>query len=696
MGVIWARKILKITCSIGFNFANKGRLRGRRIISYSFQGSYRVARQDAKSEYSHSYMSDEQRSMATGEQLQMRKLLFADPLSCLRWKYCQITNYICLPNVWYFSKCKSAMAEDKKKFDLYLFGRVLALARPYRLVFGSAALLALVLAPLGIARPYLIQRMVDDYIFVNDIAGLTRIALLIFGVLVLESLLRYFFIFSTNWLGQSVIRDLRVNMFRHITSLRLRYFDRTPIGTATTRTINDIETINTVFSEGIITIVADLLSLFAVLGIMLYTSWQLTLICLITMPFLILASYIFKEKVKASFQAVRTQIQRMNAFLQERITGMRILQIFNVEAEEMARFKVINREYTTANLNAILYYAIFFPVVEIIAAASLGLMVWWGAQDVIRGGEVTLGALVAFPIYLDMLFRPIRMLADKFNTLQMGLVAAERVFDVLDTDAQIENVGTFKKEKLNGNIDFRNVWFAYNDEDWILKDLSFSIQPGDTMAIVGSTGSGKTTITNILNRFYEIQKGSILIDGKELHHYELEGLRSRIGIVLQDVFLFGGSVIENITLRNDKITREEVVNAAKMIGAHPFIEKLPGGYDYQVMERGATLSMGQRQLISFVRALVFNPDILILDEATSSVDPETESVIQFAIETLIKKRTSIIIAHRLSTIRHATNILVLEKGRKLEFGSHEELLKNDDGRYRELYEMQFLQGVSEE
>ena len=583
------------------------------------------------------------------------------------------------------------MAKDKNKFDLYLFGRVLALAKPYKLIFATAGTLAVVLAPLGIARPYLIQVMVDEYIFTSDIPGLTRIALLILGVLLLESVLRYVFIFSTRWLGQSVIRDLRVRVFQHLTSLRLQYFDRTAIGTATTRTINDIETINTVFSQGIITIIADLLSLVAVLAIMFYTSWKLTLICLVTMPFLIIATYIFKEKVKASFQTVRTQIQRMNAFLQERITGMRIVQIFNAEKEEMKRFRKINREYTQANLNAILYYAVFFPVVDIIAAASLGLMVWWGAQDVIRAGGVTLGALVAFPIYLNMLFRPIRMLADKFNTLQMGLVAAERVFNVLDTDEQIEDKGTLKKEKLEGRVEFDSVWFAYIDEDWVIKDLNFTIEPGETMAIIGSTGSGKTTIINILNRFYEIQKGAIRIDGKPLPIYDLEALRKRIAIVLQDVFLFGGSVFENITLRNENITREQVIEAAKMIGAHPFIEKLPGGYDYQVMERGATLSMGQRQLISFVRALVFDPDILILDEATSSVDPETESVIQYAIETLIKKRTSIIIAHRLSTIRHADNILVLEKGVKVEFGPHEQLLKNENGRYRELYEMQFLE-----
>ncbi|MCB0675054.1 MAG: ABC transporter ATP-binding protein, partial [Saprospiraceae bacterium] len=547
---------------------------------------------------------------------------------------------------------------NQQNIDVKLLGRVLALARPFRLLFAVTALLAVVLAPLSTVRPYLIQVMVDNHIYQMDIEGMTRIGLILMALLFVEALLRYVFIYASNWLGQSVIRDLRVRVFNHISSLRLSYFDRTPIGTSTTRTINDIETINTVFSEGVITILADLLTLFAVLGVMLYTSWKLTLVCLTTMPFLIVASYIFKEKVKASFQIVRNQISRMNAFMQERITGMRIVQIFRAEEQEMAKFKKINREYTQANLNSILYYAIFFPVVEIIFAASLGLMVWWGARGVI-GNEVTLGALVAFPIYLTMLFRPIRMLADKFNTLQMGLVAAERVFKVLDHTDKIENNGDRKVERLQGEIAFENVSFAYNARDYVLHDINFSIAKGKTLAIVGGTGSGKTTITNILNRFYDIQQGTITIDGIDVREYELQGLRRRIAIVLQDVFLFSGSVLENITLRDPDISRETVVEAAKMIGAHDFIEKLPGGYDYQVMERGATLSMGQRQLISFVRALVFEPDILILDEATSSIDPETESVIQYAIERLIAKRTSIIIAHRLSTIRHADRILVM-------------------------------------
>ncbi len=579
---------------------------------------------------------------------------------------------------------------DKNKIDILLLGRILALAKPYRLIFVLAAALAVVLAPLATLRPYLVKVMVDDYIFVYDVPGLTKIALILCGVLILEVLLRYVFIYSTNWLGQVVIRDLRVRVFKHITGMRLSYFDTTPIGTSTTRTINDIETINTVFSQGVITIIADILTLFAVLAIMFYTSWELTLVCLTVVPCLMIASYIFKEKVKISYQTVRTQVAKMNAFLQERITGMRIVQIFNAEKLELKKFNQINREYTQANLDSILYYAIFFPVVDIISAASLGLMVWYGARGVISE-DVTLGALVAFPIFLEMLFRPIRMMADKFNTLQMGMVAAERVFNILDSDKTIENSGTIKAEKLKGNIEFKNVTFAYSAKNDILKNLSFTIREGETLALVGRTGSGKTTIINILNRFYDIRKGSILIDGVDIRDYELQNLRSRIAIVLQDVFLFSGSILENITLRNDEISREKVIEAAKLIGAHQFIQKLPGGYDYQVMERGATLSMGQRQLISFIRALVYDPDILILDEATSSIDTESESIIQYAIEKLIAKRTSIIIAHRLSTIKHANKILVLDKGEVAEIGSHEELLKKDDGHYKELYEMQFAQ-----
>lgn len=567
----------------------------------------------------------------------------------------------------------------------------MAQAKPYQVTLIVSAVLAVLSAPLGTLRPYIVQVMVDDHIFHMDIPGLGRMAILFIIALFVHAAVQYAFQYLTSWLGQMVVRDMRVNIFKHITSLRLSYFDKTPIGTSITRTINDMETINSVFSQGIITMIADVLTLFMVLGIMFYTSWKLTLACLMTLPFLILASYVFKEKVKKSFQDVRTQVARMNAFLQERISGMRIVQIFNVEQQEMGKFKTINREYTQANLDSVLYYAIFYPVVEIISAASLGLMVWWGARGVIEE-QVTMGALVAFPIYLNMLFNPIRTLADKFNTLQMGMVAAERVFTLLDDQTNVEHTGNQFPASFDGSVDFEHVSFGYSDkeEEYVLKDVNFHIKPGETLAIVGATGSGKTTIISLLNRFYEIQKGAIKVDELDIRDWSLLELRRRIALVLQDVFLFSGTVLENITLRDTSISRETVITASKMIGAHEFIEKLPGGYDYQVMERGATLSMGQRQLISFVRALVFNPDILILDEATSSIDPETESVIQFAIETLIAKRTSIIIAHRLSTIRHANNILVMHKGEVQEYGSHEALMQIEDGRYKQLYEMQFL------
>jgi len=582
--------------------------------------------------------------------------------------------------------------EEKQYADWALAKRVLWLASPYRTIFIFSAVLSVLLAPVSVLRPYLVQRTVDDSIITNNGEGLLFMISLLFGALVLQGAMYYAFSYATAWLGQSVIRDLRVRIFNHINSLRLTYFDKTPIGTSTTRTINDIETINNVFSEGFITVIADVLTLIFVFGIMLWTSWKVTLVCLVTVPFLVIATYLFKEGVKRAFEVVRTQVSKMNAFLQERITGMRIVQIFNAEEKELKKFKAINEKYTKANIDSIFYYALFFPVVEILSATSLGLMVWYGARGVISE-EVTLGVLVAFPLYLGMLFRPIRMLANKFNTLQMGLIVAKRIFKVLDNQNTIENSGDYQTDKLKGDVSFEQVYFSYHQdktvaelEDWILKNVSFKIKAGETLAIVGGTGAGKTTIINILNRFYEIHKGTIKMDGISIDEYELFALRRRIAIVLQDVFLFSGSVLENITLKADHISREEVIEAAKLIGAHDFIMKLNGGYDYQVRERGATLSMGQRQLISFIRALVFDPDILILDEATSAIDPETESVIQYAIEKLITKRTSIIIAHRLSTIKHADKIMVLEKGQVAEIGSHEALMENPDGHYRELVE----------
>jgi ATP-binding cassette, subfamily B, multidrug efflux pump len=586
-----------------------------------------------------------------------------------------------------------SQTQPKKKFNFPLFRRIMSLASPYRLIFASAAFLAIVLAPLSSARPYLIQQMVDEHIFKFDVPGMTRMVIILIGLLVLEVILQYIFNYITSWLGQSVIRDLRVRVFRRVTSLNLSYFDKTPIGVSTTRTISDIETINAVFSEGIMTIIADLLTLIVVLGIMFWTSWQLTLVCMTVLPLLILGARWFKNEVARWFQTVRNSVSTMNSFLQEHISGMKVVQIFNAETQEREKFKEINRAYTGANLKAIFAYAVFFPFVEIISAAALGLMVWYGSRGVIEN-HITLGVLVVFPVYLNMLFRPVRMLADKFNTLQMGMVAAERVFDLLDESKFIEKNGSKKADILRGDVAFQNVDFSYDNTNYVLKNVSFELKSGQTLAIVGSTGSGKTTITSVLTRFYEIQKGAITIDGVDIRAYDLNSLRSKVAVVLQDVFLFSGSVFENITLRDPSVSLEKVKACAEMIGAAEFIERLPGGYDYEVMERGATLSMGQRQLISFVRALVFDPSILILDEATSSIDPETEGVIQYAIEKLIDKRTSIIIAHRLSTIRHADNVLVMDKGRAIEFGKHEDLMQIEEGRYRELYEMQFALSVT--
>ena len=582
---------------------------------------------------------------------------------------------------------------DKKKFDFPLFRRVMRTVIPYKRVFYLTLFLTAILAPMAVLRPKLLQVMVDDYIAVGNIHGMTVLACAIFALLVLDVVLRYFFLYHADWLGQATIRDLRVRIFNHVNRLNISYFDKTPIGTSTTRTINDIESINTIFSEGSITIVADLLTIVAVLAVMFFTSWKMTLVVLSVFPLLIYGSYKFKESVRKSYENVRNHIATMNAFLQERISGMRIVQIFNAEKREQEKFKSINHDYTGANLRAIFAYAVFFPVVDIISALSLGLMVWYGARGVLSD-EVTVGTLVAFPLYISMLYRPIRMLADKFNTLQMGLIAAERVFKLLESDDVVQNTGTLTPARLHGEVRFDKVKFSYSGDiaqDPVLKGVSFDIKPGESLAIVGSTGSGKTTIISLLNRFYEIQGGQILIDGRNIGEYDVFALRRRIAVVLQDVFLFSGTVLENITLRDTEISEEQVVEAAKMIGAHQFISKLPGGYHYQVMERGATLSMGQRQLISFVRALVFNPDILVLDEATSSIDPESEAIIQHAIEKLIARRTSIIIAHRLSTVRNAANILVLDKGEVLEYGPHDRLLEIENGKYRELYEKQFLQ-----
>ncbi|MEO5675171.1 MAG: ABC transporter ATP-binding protein [Chitinophagales bacterium] len=574
-----------------------------------------------------------------------------------------------------------------KIIDFSLLRRVMGLVKPYKKRFYLAVAIAVVMAALAPLNPFLIQITVDKYIIGNNWNKLVQMSELILGLILVQAALTYNFTYNTTFLGQSIVRDLRTRVYAHVLSLNLRHFDRTPIGTSVTRTISDVEAINDIFAEGVITILSDLMILIAVLGWMFYSSWQLTLVTLSVLPLLLIAAYFFKEGIRKSFIDVRNQVAKLNAFLQEHISGMSVVQIFNAEEREMKKFRTINRDHRTANVKGIWYYSIFFPVVEIISAMALGLLVWYGAHQVLQD-KISVGMIISFIMYINLMFRPIRMLADKFNTLQMGMVASDRVFKLLDNHDKMSNTGVKAAVDIRGDIEFENVSFAYDEQNYILKNISFAVAQGETLAIAGATGAGKSSIINILSRFYEIQHGIIYLDGINIREYELSSLRSQIGLVLQDVFLFSGSIMDNITLRNPGISKEQVKHAAQLCGVAGWIERLPGGYDYPVMERGATLSVGQRQLISFVRALVFNPKILILDEATSSIDTESEMLIQNAIEKLIEGRTSIIIAHRLSTIQHADKILVLDKGEVKEAGTHEELLIAN-GFYRKLYELQF-------
>jgi len=576
-------------------------------------------------------------------------------------------------------------------FDVQILKRLFSFVKPYSRQFYTLVFLILLMAVLTPLTPLLIRYTLDHHVALGNYAGLTNMLLVMLGLQVVQSFAQYANTYLSGWLGQNIIRDIRIQLYEKILHLRLKFFDDTPIGRLVTRTVSDIETLADVFSEGIAAIAGDFLQLILILVAMFWIDWRLTLISLTTIPFLLLSTYVFKEKIKDAFNEVRTAVANLNSFVQEHITGMSIVQIFNSEKAEYEKFKEINHEHRRSNMRSVLYYSVYYPVADVIGAAGVGLVVWYGTRSILQE-MTTLGTLTAFIMFLNMFFRPIRMIADRFNTLQMGIVSTDRILKLLDSQDYVVNEGTHQPTDMKGNVVFDRVWFAYNDENYVLKDISFRVNQGETLALVGATGAGKSSVVNLLSRFYEINRGSITIDGVNLRDYELGALRTRIGVVLQDVFLFSDTIERNITLGNPDISREKVIEAAELVGARKFIERLPGGFDYNVMERGATLSVGQRQLISFVRAMVYDPKIIVLDEATSSVDTETEEMIQQAIEKLMKGRTSIVIAHRLSTIQKANQILVLDRGEIKESGTHETLLQHD-GFYAQLHRMQYKEMV---
>ena len=587
------------------------------------------------------------------------------------------------------SKTKSNKSKSNtgNVIDFVLLKRVLAFAKPYRLQFTIAAISAVLLSVLGPMRPMLINYAIDNYILVPNKEKLLNITTLLLGLLFVEAFIQFFYIYLSTWIGQHVIQDLRAKIFKHILSLKMKYFDNTPIGTLVTRAVSDIETIADIFSQGLLVIIAELLKLLVVVIMMFYTDWRLAIIAMLTIPILLVATSWFKRNIKASFQNVREQVSQLNTFVQEHIVGMNIVHIFNREQAEYKKFKAINRSHRDAHLRSIFYYAVFFPIVEVLSAMSIGLIVWYGGQGILSGKDITVGELIAFILFIHMMFRPIRQLADRFNILQMGIVGSERVFKVLDKVEKITDSGKNTLESVEGSISFNDVNFSYKKDELVLRDLNFEIKAGKMLALVGRTGAGKTSIISVLNRFYEIQKGIISIDGINIDTVKLSSLRKNIALVQQEVFLFSDSILNNITLFDTDITRVKIIEAAKEIGVHSFIETLPNTYDYVVGERGVTLSAGQRQLIAFLRVYVRNPKILILDEATSSIDTATEQLLQNALEKLSKNRTTIVIAHRLSTIIKADKILHLKNGSVHEEGTHEFLLKSG-GAYAEMYSLQ--------
>jgi len=582
------------------------------------------------------------------------------------------------------------LADSGKAFDFKLFKRLLAYTNAYRLVFYFVAFAAVAMSGLAILRPYLLKKAIDESIVPKDGESFVFFLVLMLAVLFMEVVFQFAFIFYANWLGQNVINDLRVKLFKLMMSFKMQYFDKSAVGRLTTRAVNDIETISSIFSQGLFMIISDLLKMGVIAGFMLYQSWQLSLIVFAILPIILYATRVFQRAMKVAFEEVRNQVADLNSFVQERITGMKIVQIFTREETEYKQFKEINEKHKKAWVKTVWYNSIFFPIAEMSSSVAIGFLVWYGGLNAAQGGVISLGLIVAFVELTQMLFRPLRQIADKFNTLQMGMVAANRVFAILDTKSHISDEGTTQLTETNGSIEFDDVHFGYNADEEVIKGISFDVKPGENVALVGATGAGKSTIINLLNRFYEINGGTILIDGISIKKYDLDSLRSHIAVVLQEVFLFADTILNNITLNDPSISEEEVIAAAKEIGVHKFISTLPGAYHYNVKERGSMLSSGQRQLIAFLRAYVSKPSILILDEATSSIDSYSEEMIQTATEKITKGRTSIIIAHRLATIKKADKILVMDAGKIVETGTHAELLKKEDGYYRNLYEVQFM------
>jgi ATP-binding cassette, subfamily B, multidrug efflux pump len=583
-----------------------------------------------------------------------------------------------------------------KAFDTTLFKRILEYTKPYKSRYYSVIIWAISLSVFAALRPYLLKNTVDNYIRTKDSSGLLFFVVIIGTVLLLEVLSQFFFVFWANSLVQNIIKDIRIKLFKHMTSFKMSYFDHEPVGKLVTRSVSDIESIARIFSQGLFMIISDLLKMIVVLGFMLYMNWKLTIVVVLAMPVLVFFTNVFQKKMQLAYEEVRNQIANMNTFVQERVTGMKIVQLFTRETIEFEKFKEINNKHRVAWVKNVLYNSIFFPIVDIISSLTLSFIIWYGGISILNGDHMTtFGDLFAYTMYITIFFTPLRQIADKFNEMQMGMIAANRVFEVLDTQSHIQDKGTEIAPHFEGKIDFKDVTFGYNPNEDVLKGVNLSIKEGEMIAIVGATGAGKSTIINLLNRFYEIKSGTISIDGHDITNYTLDSLRCQIAVVLQDVFLFADTIFNNITLNNPAITRENVLVAAKEIGAHDFIMSLPGGYDYNVKERGNMLSSGQRQLIAFLRAYVSKPSILILDEATSSIDAYLEELIQKATDTITKNRTSIVIAHRLATVINANKIVVLDKGIVVEEGTHQQLLQKQNGFYRKLYDSQFVKHEEE-